>query len=371
MNYDTQKDKWIGDTSVHSESLYFKRSDDTIFTGDSIYDEIYGTTEITSPYTAQYAKVDLNGHSIYSNSHLIMGVQLIGQGSMITTGKLSYLQGSTCDNIVAVSGDDLTVELSKDTPTYHAKGLFYSNDDITVKPIANNSPLNASSTGTSIRNIYTITKGKSAGSNMKVGKITGYEQEEDEDGKPKDGDPIWEGSTIVMARVEEDTGNSHIIIKPRTILTAGKIELTYNGKVIDFGSLDLAVREKVGFPGTYEIGVMDSSGTITWGTSATLVTGFPGNLNNSEFADMGKNFGETFYNNTGVGADLYIEGCLVSHNYNITGDYDECINSLELDSGDRDGIMDITYNKNSYINKISNIRGYNLGVRIISWQEIK
>lgn len=300
-----------------------------------------------------------------------MGVELIGQGSMVTTGKLSYLQGSTCDNIVAVSGDDLTVELSKDTPTYHANGLLYSNDDITVKPIANNSPLNASSTGTSIRNIYTVTKSKSIGGNMKVGKITGYEKEEDKDGKPKDGAPIWGGSSVVMARVEEDTGNSYIIIKPRSILTTSKIELTYNGKVIDFGSLDLAVREKVGFSGTYEIGVMDSSGTITWGTPATLVTGFPGNLNNSEFADMGKNFGEAFYNNTGVGADLYIEGCLVSHNYNISGDYDERINSLELDSGDPDGIMDITYNKNTYIDKINNIRGYNLGVRIISWQEIK
>ena len=124
MNSDTQKDKWIGDTSVHSNSLYFKRSDDTIFTGDSIYDEIYGTTEITSPYTAQYAKVNLNGHSIYSNSHLIMGVELIGQGSMVTTGKLSYLQGSTCDDIVAVSGDDLTVELSKGHSYLSCKWTF-------------------------------------------------------------------------------------------------------------------------------------------------------------------------------------------------------------------------------------------------------
>ena len=125
-----------------------------------------------------------------------------------------------------------------------------------------------------------------------------------------------------MARVEEDTGNSHVIIKPRSIFATSKIELTYNGKAIDFGSLDLAVRENTSLPGTYEIGIMDSSGTITWGTAATSVTGFPANLNDSEFANMGKNFGEAFYNNTGVGADLYIEGCFVSHNYNIAGDYE-------------------------------------------------
>ena len=49
----------------------------------------------------------------------------------------------------------------------------------------------------------------------------------------------------------------------------------------------------------------------------------------------------------------------------------ERIDSLELDSGNSTGIIDITYNKDTYISKINHIRGYNLGVRIISWQEIK
>ena len=52
--------------------------------------------------------LDLNGHSIYSDSHLMIGMEVTGEGSLVSSKKLAYLTGSGDPDIAALSNDDFT-----------------------------------------------------------------------------------------------------------------------------------------------------------------------------------------------------------------------------------------------------------------------
>lgn len=87
--------------------------------------------------------LDLNGNNIVSDSHLVMGIDVEGEGKLISRGKIAYSQGLNKqeDQFLAICGDDLTVEVSNDTTGSYGNNYFYATDDIEIKPMENDSPL--------------------------------------------------------------------------------------------------------------------------------------------------------------------------------------------------------------------------------------
>ena len=96
-----------------------------------------------SPYNQQinYIKLDLNGHNIYSRSHLILGVELIGKGRIISDGKIACLFGENSDQITCISNDDLHVEMSNNFVESSNKGFYYAGDDLNIRPMTADSLL--------------------------------------------------------------------------------------------------------------------------------------------------------------------------------------------------------------------------------------
>ncbi|MEQ8223262.1 MAG: pilus assembly PilX N-terminal domain-containing protein [Candidatus Eremiobacterota bacterium] len=147
-----QKNLWIGDAQVLNNSLIFKKSNEVLFKTDE-----EGNSK------PRYIKINLNDHAIYSKTHMHLGVEVSGQGGLVSAGKLTYLQGFNTQNVVSVSDDDLDIELSKNSAVNMAKGLFYSNDDFRVKPIANGNPIYGDDEEPSIRNKLTLPEGTTMG----------------------------------------------------------------------------------------------------------------------------------------------------------------------------------------------------------------
>lgn len=78
--------------------------------------------------------LDLNDKNIYADSHIIIEGEVTGEGSMVTKGKLAYLHGLESNDIVSISGDDLTLQLSGRAPYYNINGYLYSRDDLQIVP---------------------------------------------------------------------------------------------------------------------------------------------------------------------------------------------------------------------------------------------
>jgi len=86
--------------------------------------------------------LDLNGHTIYSDCDLAFGIDVVGRGRIYSRGAVHYRIGVNTDEIITACKESLTVEVSKYTSvTSFNKGLYYSDSNITIQPIANNSDL--------------------------------------------------------------------------------------------------------------------------------------------------------------------------------------------------------------------------------------
>jgi len=86
--------------------------------------------------------LDLNGHTIYSDCSLSFGIDVVGKGRIYSRGKVHYRIGVNTDEVITACKDDLTVEVSKYTSvTSYTSGLYYSDSNITIQPIADNSDL--------------------------------------------------------------------------------------------------------------------------------------------------------------------------------------------------------------------------------------
>jgi len=94
--------------------------------------------------TARYVRLNLNGHDIYSFSHLMLGVEVIGTGRIVSYGKIACLMSvNPEDDITIISGDDLTIELSQSVEESHNKGFYYALDDVIIEPMGDASYLMA------------------------------------------------------------------------------------------------------------------------------------------------------------------------------------------------------------------------------------
>ena len=85
--------------------------------------------------------LDLNGHNIYSNSHLVIGLPLVGKGKIISYGKIYCISEDNDENIILISEQDLELFLSERVYTTHSKGLYYASDDLNILPLPTAQPL--------------------------------------------------------------------------------------------------------------------------------------------------------------------------------------------------------------------------------------
>ncbi len=85
--------------------------------------------------------MNLNDHSIYSDAHLIIGVNVEGNGDMVSRGKIAYLhKGINSDSMASISDDDLIIQTAPGS-NYNIKGYLFSKDDVTIEKADPNGPL--------------------------------------------------------------------------------------------------------------------------------------------------------------------------------------------------------------------------------------
>jgi len=423
-----QKNLWIGDAQVLSNSLVFKKGNDVLFKTD---DE--GNNK------PRYIKIDLNNHSIYSKTHMHLGVEVSGQGGLVSSGKLTYLQGFNTQNVVSVSDDDLDIELSKNSAVNMAKGLFYSNDDFRVKPIANGNPIYGDDEEPSIRNKLTLPEGTSMGDKTDatkapviIGDASLTENYAWVYRYSKYGYYYWSYEqcwipqvtgdyNVKISRIENKDSSTYLQVGalPDEDGTEQNLKVyegflspypksdypnkpDLSGKNIDFGEYELAIFRK-GKKGEYNIGALKNGKLLCNALPAPPATptpdpeatpdpnatpepepeepepepilngdllklkGFP-DITEEQLMKIGTRMGDRFYSRLIEKAS--IEGAIVSHNNNPC-DYEGGTKSIELDISNPDGKIEISYNK-EYMAVLNRIRGYNLGtVRINCWQELK
>jgi len=100
-----------------------------------------GLIEESKKVTYRNIVMDLNGHTIYSNSHIIINVPVKGEGKIISGGKLYLLisgdpGGDTVEDSIFISGQDLRMDIYELVYASHLTGLYYAADDVVIRPLA-------------------------------------------------------------------------------------------------------------------------------------------------------------------------------------------------------------------------------------------
>lgn len=79
------------------------------------------------------ASMDMKGHTIYSNANLILGVNVEGQGAMVSKGKIAFLhKGIESSKITCIAKDDLIIQTTPNSK-YNINGYLYSDDDVSLE----------------------------------------------------------------------------------------------------------------------------------------------------------------------------------------------------------------------------------------------
>ncbi|MEQ8187491.1 MAG: hypothetical protein ABRQ39_05915 [Candidatus Eremiobacterota bacterium] len=78
-------------------------------------------------------KFNLNDKNIYSGSHVVLGTEVSGKGSIISKGKIAYVyDGINSNEILSVSDDDLYIQTTEQGK-YNVNGYLYSSDDVCIE----------------------------------------------------------------------------------------------------------------------------------------------------------------------------------------------------------------------------------------------
>jgi len=77
---------------------------------------------------------DINDHTIFSDSHLIFSIDVIGNGKFISNGEIAYTKGVENKDIINISGNDLVIQISDRVTSSYGRGLFYGEDDFKIQP---------------------------------------------------------------------------------------------------------------------------------------------------------------------------------------------------------------------------------------------
>ena len=146
----------------------------------------------------------------------------MGNGKIISKGKIAYSKGVNNNNFLNISGDDLTIEISDRTTSSYAKGLFYAGDDFLIQPMAFGSLLRmgGGDPNTQTRNVQNYYPGTGLG-NPSPSTVIGYY---DDPGTrpagldawkpwPPDGYQCYKGNRMRVRRVEISGGDHKLLVE--------------------------------------------------------------------------------------------------------------------------------------------------------------
>lgn len=126
-DYETARNLTITDDTDLTHTVKAARIDEDIF---RIMGFVYN---INNKKYAVDASMDMNGHTIYSNANLILGVNVEGQGGMVSKGKIAFLhKGIDSSKITCIAKDDLIVQTTPNSK-YKINGYLYSADDVSIE----------------------------------------------------------------------------------------------------------------------------------------------------------------------------------------------------------------------------------------------
>ena len=297
-------------------------------------DDIYKNLPIKEKDISSKITLDLNKKSLYSDSHVAIGAEVKGEGTLVSRGKMGYIYGMQSSEIVALSGDDLILSTNNKSKI-DCRGVLYSDDDTWLIPLNNSaSPVNSSSYVTE----YKLNEEIVDGSNKL--KFTAYTPDPPVSPAP---------DSINVSSVKTETGKKYYF---------QNVKMEYNGNSLDFSNYRLVV-EYNGSSYNTKIYQYDKS-TLDWNEVNPLSAGYDQN----ELNDIGTIIGANASVSKG---DIKITGNLVGLNCNGNRPSDDGGNSSIRTEGQ--GKVFFYYDMIN-IGKLALLRGDNFHVRRASWCEL-
>ncbi|MEQ8221657.1 MAG: hypothetical protein ABRQ37_05100, partial [Candidatus Eremiobacterota bacterium] len=278
--------------------------------------------------------LDLNKKNLYSDSHVAIGAEVKGEGSLVSRGKMGYIYGMQSSEVVAIAGDDLILSTNNKSKI-DCRGVLYSDDDTWLIPLNNSSsPLGSSSYVTE----YKLNEEIADGSNKL--KFTAYTPDPPVSPAP---------DSINVSSVKTETGKKYYF---------QNVKLDYNGHSVDFTNYRVAVE----YDGTsYNTKMYQyNKSTSSWNEVKPLPAGY----DQGELNDIGTIIGTNASVSKG---DIKITGNLVGLNCNGNRPSDDGGNSSIHTEGQ--GKVFFYYDMID-IGKLALLRGDKFTVRRASWCEL-
>ena len=341
---------------------------EVIEVGDDDDDDDHETHE--RPSLSRDIYLNLQGHSIYSNSHLILGIDVCGEGRIISKGKVAYAQGLNNEQLVCMSGDDLTIEISNRITSSYSKGFFYASDDFMIRPMADDSLLKMG--GLPDRFVQNFSP---SNINRDWTKLTtyGYKTAIGEYHNPPpsgedDPPPYYSGNWLTVKRITlpEDEGGGHKLqIKGIKKDSLG----VWHGDNIQF-RIEQPVTKQIDFEGTIEITFIgDEVEEVIAYDPAGNPTAI--DLTAEQLITIGRQLAYSFENGFMSSANIRMDATIVGMNEYDDPDPDSEENQCGLDAGSTTtGTIDIGWYPD-YMKSMVYIQGLNFTVRRTSWQQIE
>lgn len=343
----------------------------------------FETILIPQDNEGRYARLDLNGHNIYSNSHLMLGLEVVGTGRIVSYGKIALLLGvnqgldknGNEKKITLISGDDLIIELSDSTKSSINKGFFYALDDIYIAPTNPTNSLlvaGADTDNTDRVSIY-LSPGEiltsSSGSPNRTG-IGHYNPPDPDDEHAHSGDKWWrkdyEGEGAIVRTVEDldpDAPVDYIIVEADDEWDHDadlEFCLEYDGyKQINLGKL----RIKITTTATPEVTIIDPDDP----TQAPQA--LPGSLTQTQLNAFGAQILSEFGNAIPT-FEITMKATVTSSNKYKNVNHEAEENESKFDTSSTDGKFVLTPNI-SYMQDIMNIERDTFTVRKAACYEME
>ena len=129
------------------KTLDYTKSLDEVESEPFSIKRIYDLGTETTGEDVLYVPLDMKGHSLYSEGHVALGLEVRnsdtdGNGGLIVSqGKLGYLYGFEAQPLIPVSKDDLYLSISEEGQNYALEGYMYTENDVIIEPMDNSSEI--------------------------------------------------------------------------------------------------------------------------------------------------------------------------------------------------------------------------------------
>jgi len=324
--------------------------------------------------------LDLNGHSIYSESHLVFSIDVEGAGKIVSNGKIAYSKGVDNNGIVNISGDDLTIEISDRVTKSHAKGLFYAEDDFIIEPMSSTSSVlrmggvfDPDDPNGQVRVVQTYYTGSALTNPAPPTYIGEYNPP-----PPKPNPPPYpwppknyvpfKGKPMVVKRIELAGGEYKMIADSQ----GGTLDVCLSLsplKNINFAGYPIELTPPLIQGDPFEVTLLDSNEEKMTPPEVSAVLASIG-ITQAQLDIFGQQIANTF-ENAMPSADIEIEGTMVALNKTRDADPNSFENRSFISGGDpASGLINIGWTVD-YLSTIVEIQDTRITVKRISCYEIR